>query len=114
MHEGHVSAVLVAAIDGERVLVVLDHPESIRPLMEELESAFDGTAKELIRSVNRTNGGQRIDFDAGGSIRFRLPHRIHRSDRFDQVFVPIGTNANLINELVLSLDGSKVGLITGY
>lgn len=114
MHEAHVSAALVAAVDGERVLVVLDSAEQVRPLMNEMAGMFDGTSQEMVRQINRTNGGEKIGLASGGFVRFALPTRIRRDDCFDQVFVPIGTNPEFLDELAPALATSRVGLITGY
>lgn len=114
MHESHISAVLVAAVDGERVLVVLEEAEQVRHLMNEMTDMFDGTAQEMIRRVTRTNGGERIDLAAGGSVRFAVSTRIRRGDSYDQVFVPLGASKAFRLELEPYIATSKIGLITGY
>lgn len=114
MHEAHISAALIAAVDGERVLVVLDSAEQVRPIMNEMTGMFEGTDQAMIRRVNRTNGGEKIDLATGGFVRFALPTRIRRDDCFDQVFVPIGTEPDFLDELAPALATSRIGLITGY
>lgn len=114
MHEAHQSAVLIAAVDGERVLVVLEEAGQVQPLMREMTNMFEGTAQELIQRVTRTNGGENIDLATGGFVRFAVPTRIRQGDCYDQVFVPLGTGPGLLLDLEQVIETSPIGLITGY
>lgn len=115
MHEAHISAVLVAAVDGEHVLVVGAANEAKRAIMSDLLEAFDGMQPGLLQSVSKTNGGERIDLVTGGGIRFaHLNERRRRMAVYDQIFVPIGTGPEFLLDLVPALATSKVGLVTGY
>lgn len=115
MHEAHISAVLVAAVDGEYVLVVGATNEVKRGIFNDLIEAFDEMPLGLLQSISRTNGGERIDLATGGGIRFaHLTERRRRAAVYDQVFVPIGTSSEFLLDLVPALVTSKVGLITGY
>lgn len=115
MHEAHISAVLIAAVDGEHVLVVAETAEQERVIFNDLVKAFDGMPTGLLQSIRRTNGGERIDLVTGGGIRFaHLTQRGLRAAVYDQVFVPIGTSQVFLAELAPALATSEVGLITGY
>lgn len=115
MHEAHQLAVLVAAVDGEHVLVVGATSEAKRAIMSDLLETLDRMPSGLLQAVAKTNGSERIDFATGGGIRFaHITEMRRRRAVYDQVFVPIGTSPDFLLDLVPALATSKVGLITGY
>ncbi|WP_315913592.1 hypothetical protein [Arthrobacter sp. lap29] len=115
MHEAHISAALIAAAEGEHVLVVAATADEKQIIFKRLVEAFDGLQPGLLQSINRTNGGERIDLVTGGGIRFaHLNERRRRAAVYDQVFVPIGTAPEFLADLAPALATSEVGLITGY
>ncbi|AYN57477.1 hypothetical protein PBI_CORAL_1 [Arthrobacter phage Coral] len=110
MHDEHKGRAVAAAREGQRVAVVAATLPAAQEICGRLADLVEG---EPAVTVRRLNGAHSIDFAGGGSIVFRSFRSSHRGMSFDRVFVPIGTSADLVRELLPSLSVSG-GPLVGY
>lgn len=81
------------ASEGKRILVITEKGEAIRPALEE----FSALPDELMdgASFRPLNGGERIDFPGGGSIRFRPARGTVHGYAAHTVFLDAGVDQTL-------------------
>jgi hypothetical protein len=69
-----------------------------------------------VAEVRRVNGDESLTFPGGGTMQFRSFRTIarYRGACLDRVYVPIGTNTDVLMELRPTLATSQDGTLTGY
>jgi len=114
MHDFHkAAAVRAAAFDGEQVAVVSATLPAAQDICAGLEDWLTGDPAARVEKVRRTNGHHSIQFAGGGSIHFLSFRSPARGRSYGRIFVPIGTSADYLRELLPCLDVSG-GPFVGY
>lgn len=112
MHDEHKQgAIFAAAVDGERVAIVAATLPAAQAIHSELADKLESSAVAV--TVRRTNGAHSLEFPGGGRIVFLSFRSSARGLALDRIFVPIGTDAELVRELSPCLAVSG-GPFVGY
>jgi len=67
-----------------------------------------------VAEIRHLNGQESITFPGGGSIHFRSILASARGMCLDRCYVPIGTAADVVADILPALMTSEDGTLTGY
>lgn len=111
MHREHILVAIAAAAQGSAVAILAENLQRAQQLAREVETILPA---ENVARLSRENGRHFIELHGGGIIRFMSTRQSGRGMSLDRVFVPVGTDRKILEDILPTLNASSEGVLTGY
>ncbi|NWL13301.1 hypothetical protein DM793_18715 [Paenarthrobacter nitroguajacolicus] len=103
---------LLTAVDGGHVGIFGHTKSDTNAVFQDFLTEYPEL--KIVADVIHALGGEYMTFPGGGTLRFLSFAGAQRAQNLDRCYVPIGSNRDVVDELLPYLAASKDGTLAGY